>query len=87
MVHEQLQLPEMGAPEDVGDRLAPHAPAHHVVERQRRVHVEALLRVRMQRRAVHVQHRSEQQLGVEPRSVDPGLLQGLDSLRKGVAQG
>ena len=87
VVHEQLQLAEVGAAEDVGDRLAPHAAAHHVVERQRRVHVEALLRVRVQRRAVHAEHRSQQQLGVEPRRVDPGRLQGLDSLREGVAQG
>ena len=45
------------------------------------------LRVRVQRRAVDVQHRSEQQLGVEPRSVDAGGLERLDRLRKRVAQG
>ena len=57
MVHDQLELAEVGAPEDVGDRLAPHAAAHHVVERERRVHVEPSLRVGVQRRAVHVRAR------------------------------
>ena len=63
--------------EDVGDRLAPDAAAHHLVERERRLHVEAPLGIGVQRGAVRAERGGEHQLRVEPRSVDAGRLERL----------
>ena len=56
VVDHQLELAEVRAAEDVGDRLAAHAAAHHVVERQRLLHVEPALRIGVQRRPVDAEH-------------------------------
>ena len=86
MVHEQLELAEVGAAEDVGDRLAPHAAADHVVELERRVHVEAPLRIGVQRGAVDAERGGEHHLGVQAGRVHSGGLEGLGRLGQRVAQ-
>ena len=87
MVHDQLELTEVSPPEDVGDGLAPHATPHHVVERERRIHVESLFRIRVKRGAVHPNDGSEHHLRIEARRVDAGRLERLGRLIERGAQG
>ena len=86
MVDDQLELAEVRAPEDVGDRLASHAAAHHVIEAERLVHVEPAAGVGVQCRAVHAERCGQQHLGVELRCVRARRLEGLGCLGQRVAQ-
>ena len=85
MVHDQLELAEVRAPEDVGDGLAADPAAHHARRSAaplRRAHA----RVGVQRRPVEADHRGEQHLCVQLRRVDAGPLEGLGRLGQRIAQ-
>ena len=82
MIDGEIQFPKVRPPEDVGDRLAPHPPANHLVVALRGGGFEHLLRVRMKRSPVGADDRREHHLGVEARRIHPRSLQLLDRERE-----
>ena len=66
----QLDPPEAAAADDVGDRLAPQPPPHHLPEQPRRGRLQRGVAVGDQRRPVPARRRRQHHFGVEPGVLD-----------------
>jgi len=69
--HLEAPAPELAAPEDVGHRLTPAAALHELADRGALRLVERTIEVHVQAHAVEPDRLRDEQLGVQPRRLDP----------------